>query len=90
MSRVDELIAAGFEQVSRKYRTLARLPPGTKGLEALREHNASRAREIMEKANDEAARLYRAVYASGEDKIELSEEEFKEYLKKTGRAPVLR
>lgn len=89
MSKIDEIIEAGFEQVSRKYRTLARLPPGKTGLEALAEVDPGLARNFLDQANEAAARHYRAMYAKRENKIVLSIEEFKEYLLKTGRAPVL-
>jgi hypothetical protein len=89
MSRVDELIAAGFQQVSRKYRRLARTPANKTALEALAEVAPEYARQILAHAEDRAARHFRAVHASGEDRIELSAEEFKEYLGKTGRSPEL-
>jgi len=89
MSRVDDLITAGFQQVSRKYRLLARTPANKTPLEALAEVEPAYAKHILAQANDRAARHYMAVHARGEDKVELSYGEFVEYLKKTGRAPVL-
>ena len=85
MSRVDELIRNGFEQVSRKYRTLARLPPGKTGLEALAEVYPDLAAHFLRNANRIAAEQYLRCYAKGEDKIELTRDEFNEYLEKTGR-----
>lgn len=90
MSRVDQIIAGGFKQVSRKYRTLARVPAGKAPLDALREVNPQAAKRLEERIADWATDEYIRCHAEGENKVELSVEEFKEYLGKTGRAPVLK
>jgi hypothetical protein len=89
-SRVDALIVAGFEQVSRKYRTLARLPAGKTGLEALAEVDAALAARFLQNANEHAAEQYRRCFARHENKVELTIDEFNEYLEKTGRKGSLR
>ena len=85
MSRIDDLIAAGFQQVSRKYRMLARLPPGMTGLEALATVDPQLAAHMLLNANRQAAEQYMRVYAKGPDQVTLTEHEFDEYLGKTGR-----
>jgi len=90
MSRVDEVIAGGFKQVSRKYRMLARVPTGKTPIEALREVDPRAAKRLEERLHDWATNEYIRCHAEGENKVELSVEEFKEYLGKTGRAPVLK
>ncbi len=89
MSRVDEFIQGGYQQVSRRYRLIARLPSGKTGLEALAEVNPELAKHFLAQANEQAARQYLARHADGENKVELTDDEFREYLGKTGRAPVL-
>jgi hypothetical protein len=89
MNRVGVLIATGFKQVSRKYRKLARIPAGKTGLEALAEVAPDLAAHFLAQAQERAADHYRSRYATGEDAVELSDEDFKEYLAKTGRAPIL-
>jgi len=89
MSKVDDLIALGFQQVSRKYRLLARIPAGKTGLQALAEVQPDYARQILDNAERQAAAAYMRIHACGDDRVELTREEFEEYLSKTGRAPVL-
>ena len=55
---VNYLILVGFEQVSRKYRTLARLPLGKTGLEALAEVDPDLAAQFLRNANRMAAEQY--------------------------------
>jgi hypothetical protein len=87
VSRVDELIAGGFKQVSRKYRHLARLPPGKTGLEALAEVDPRLAAHFLARANESAEMMFlRVHHADGPDHVTLTVEEFKEYLGKTGRS----
>jgi hypothetical protein len=89
MSRVDNIIASGFRQTSRKYRRLARVPQGKTPFEALKEVDPHYAEMLLERLNNWAENEYLRVHANGEDVVELSDDEFKEYLAKTGRAPVL-
>lgn len=86
LSRVDELIAEGYEQISRKYRTLARLPYGKTGLEALAEVDPDLAVQYLRNAEEMAKSQYLRVYSR--DKVELTTEAFNEFLQKTGRRPV--
>ena len=86
MRDIDKLIEDGYEQVSRKYRTVARLPPGKTGLEALREVDPRLADQFLKNANEMAKHQYLRCYDS--DKIELTYEEFSEFLIKTGRSPL--
>ena len=83
---VDELLQQGVKQISRKYRTVARLPVGMTGLDALRERSPERYAQIMRRAESWAAEEYRIGVAKDYgDEFELTVEEFSEFLKKTGR-----
>jgi hypothetical protein len=86
MSKVEQLIAEGFEQVSRRYRRLARLPYGKTGLEALAEVDPELAAHMLDSVNRRAAEQYMRVYAKDDEKIELNAEEFDEYLRLTRRS----
>jgi hypothetical protein len=79
--KVADLIAAGYKQTSRRYRMLARIPPGKTGLEALAEFDSHLAEHFLENANRAAASQYMSCYAKGDDKLELTEEEFNEFLR---------
>lgn len=81
MSRVDDLIAAGYQQVSRKHRLLARVPTGLTGLEALRTVDPFMADRMEKAVHDQAADYYRRVHSK--EQVELTREEFEEYLTKT-------
>jgi hypothetical protein len=85
---VDELLKQGVRQLSRKYRTVARLPPGMTGLQALQERAPERYKEVMKRAEEWAAEDYcRYVAEKYGDHFELTVEQFNEYLAKTGRRP---
>jgi hypothetical protein len=88
MRNIDELIAQGYEQTSRKYRIVARLPPGKTGLEALAEVDPGLAANILRNANEQAAQQFRRVHAQGEDQLTLTWGEFNEFLVKTGKGPM--
>ncbi len=79
-TKVDELMAAGYEQVSRKYRLVGCLPPGKTGLEALREVNPALAQSFLNNANEQAKFMF--LRGNNEHTIELSPTEFEEFLTK--------
>lgn len=76
---------AGYRQLSRKHRIVARLPPGKTGLEALREADSEAYERVMRLAEESAAEDYRRFHARGEDRRELSIEEFAAFRKAGGR-----
>lgn len=83
---IDELLQQGAQQVSRKYRIVARLPVGMTGLDALRERSPERYADVMRRAEQWAADEYRRDVACRHgDYFELTVEEFNEFLEKTGR-----
>lgn len=85
---VDELLSQNVEQLSRKFRSVARLPPGMTGLEALRERAPEHYASVMQRAERWAADEYRRYVASKYgDAFDLTPKEFNEYLVKTGRRP---
>lgn len=82
------LIAQGGEQTGRKYRSVARLPPGMTGLQALKERAPEEYAKVMRQAEDTAARAYRIYEASKHgDAFVLTVAEFNEFLTLTGRKP---
>jgi hypothetical protein len=84
--KVADLIKQGYEQISRKYRMLGRLPEGKTGLEALREVDPRLAQHFLDNANNAAKDQYIRCYTRGEPyRIELTREEFDEFLRQTGR-----
>lgn len=85
--KAERLVSEGWEQISRKYRMLARLPPGLTGLEALREHDHKLVDRFLAVAEDNARFQYLRVYAPEEHRIELTREEFAAYLVVTKRSP---
>lgn len=86
--RVDVLLEQGVRQLSRKYRTVARLPPGMTGLEALKQRAPEKYARVMAWAEDRAAEEYCRYEAKKYgDEFELSVSEFNEFLAKTGRKP---
>jgi hypothetical protein len=68
---------------------LARVPLGKTPLEALEDADPHAAAQLVSWLNDRARAMYVRVYAEGENRVELSDEEFLEFLGKTGRVPVL-
>ena len=62
----EELVRAGWQCMSNKYRIIARLPEGATGLEVLRERSPLKFREIMEHTELRAADVYRRMYAPSE------------------------
>ena len=88
MSRVDDLIAAGFQQTSRRFRMLARMPAGMTGLQALATVDPNLAARLQQHAEETAAEHYRRVYAPPADQVTLTPAEFDEFLVKTGRRVV--
>jgi len=73
--RARDLVAGGYRQISSKYRTVARMPPGMTGLEALANVNPRLAQGYLDNANELAAQQYLRCYP-GVDKIILTYEEF--------------
>jgi hypothetical protein len=59
-----ELIAAGYEQVSAKYRHVARLPEGMTGIEALAMHDPGELRRIQDEIERRCAATFRRVFSS--------------------------
>lgn len=85
--KAKKLVEDGYEQISRKYRTLARLPEGMTGIEALRSADPFLAQRFLDNAERAAKEQYMRVYSKAEDRAELTVEEFNAYLKATGRGP---
>jgi hypothetical protein len=73
--RARDLVAGGYQQISSKYRLVARLPPGMTGLEALAKVDPRLAQNFLDNANELAAQQYLRCYP-GVDKIRLTYEEF--------------
>jgi hypothetical protein len=83
---VDQLLEQRCEQTSRKYRGVARLPPGMTGLQALKAYAANEYKRVMQDAESRAADVYRTYIAQKRgDHFTLSKEAFREFLLKTGR-----
>ncbi len=66
------LIDQGHQQTSGTYGHVARLPEGQTGLQALDKHDPEMAKIIRNRAEQQAARHYRRVIASGKNKVMLS------------------
>ncbi len=80
---VRELIDGGYVQVSSKYRTLARLPPGKTALEALDVRYPEHAQHVRKQC-DNIARS-RALCLLGQfDQVELTPAEFAEFKRLNG------
>jgi hypothetical protein len=77
-----ELLAKGYQQISRKYRHVARLPEGKTGLQALMEVDPLLAKRMLDSAESYAKEHYLRVHAK--DKLTLSEEEFEAFKKAGG------
>lgn len=72
-----ELVAAGYMQVSRKYQTVARLPPGKTAIEAMKELHPRAYQRILEDIEQSAQRQYLRLYARADgNTLELTEEQF--------------
>ena len=83
---VQELIDQGYESTSNKYRTVARLPPGKTGVEALREVSPHDYALIVYRIEQQCASAYRRIYAQRNgDQIELSVEEFRQFKQAGGK-----
>jgi len=82
-SVAQRLVDEGYKQVSRKYRTVARLPPGMTGLEAMRTVDPAFVEDMMRRLNDAAAEQYLRVYAK--DTVEVPIKDWPEWLRLTGR-----
>lgn len=87
MSKVDELLKRGAQQISRKHRTVAVLPEGMTGLDALERYCPEEFERLMQRIEDSAADSYRrspAAYRNGHQ-INLTVDQFQEFLQRTGR-----
>lgn len=90
------MVRDGYEQLSRKFRTVARLPKGLNGYEALARHDSYMANHFLDQAMRNCAREYMVLYAkkdqeSGLDTdlhVELTDEEFREWLRLRGCDPL--
>lgn len=71
------LIRQGYQQISRKYRLVARLPEGKTGIEALRDVDPALISRWEENLERRAAEFFCRVYSK--DTLELSEVDFKEF-----------
>lgn len=95
MRDIAAMIKAGYEQLSRKYRTVARLPSGMNGYEALKRHDRYLANHFLEQAMRNCAREYMVRYAKNDQRngldtdlyVELTDEEFREWLGQRGCDP---
>ena len=75
--RARMLRAAGYQQTSRKYRHVARIPAGLTAIEAVRRHDPRQAERFLQMAEEWAASHYRTYYAERDGCHEtLSEGEF--------------
>lgn len=83
-TKVEKLIRRGYKQTSSKYRTVACLPEGMTGLQALESYNPDAYKALMERTEQQAADTFRRVNATGLLQLELTEEEFTEFKKKGG------
>jgi hypothetical protein len=86
VARARELVAAGYQSISNKYRLVARLPEGKTGLEALAMVNPDLAAHFLENANLSAARQFMRVYAKEPERLELNAEEFKAFKANGGQS----
>lgn len=84
---MNKYVAAGYRQISRRYRTVARLPEGKTGKEALRTAARRDVYDVdgwVETLGEEAAASrYLRCYAT--DRLTLTREEFDAFLKEGGR-----
>lgn len=84
--RALELVAQGYKQISRKYRTLGRLPEGMTGLEALATADPDLAKRMLDGVNERAGEQFMRCFARGKElTVTLTQGEFAEYLRATGR-----
>jgi hypothetical protein len=81
--KISDLIKRGYRQVSRKYRRVAALPEGKTGIQAIRDADPSYYKGVVARIEESCADQYLRVYAK--DKLELTREEFAEFLRQTGR-----
>lgn len=82
-----ERIAAGYRQVSRKHRTVAKLPAGETGLEALARRAPLAYAHLMQQMEQRAADTYRRIYAESEGNwLELDSFDFEAFRKAGGGA----
>lgn len=77
-AKAQRLIDEGWEQTSRKYRAVARLPAGKTGLQALLEVDPLRVLRLLENAEMWAADEFRRVHSHEENGMrqELTNVEF--------------
>ena len=87
MPNVKELFDQGYKQVSRKYRQLAGLPAGKTGIQALEAHHGHY-ESFMKDMEERAAEYYRTYCAAKDGNVvQLTPEEFNEWLVLNGRTP---
>lgn len=69
-----------WKQTSRKYRHVARLPPGKTGIQALKDASPDECRRVEELLERQCAAQYLRLYAAKEGfREELTEEEFENF-----------
>jgi hypothetical protein len=85
--RAQWIIDQGFKQVSRRYRTVTRIPPGMTGLEALRSWSPEQYDQFMTGVQRQAADMYRRMCPTAE-KLELGVEEFNAFLLANNTGPL--
>lgn len=81
--KVQGLIDQGYMQVSHKYRSLAKLPEGMTGLEALAKFAPDFHKDLVRRMEAQARSQFLRVY-SKEESIELTQEEFAVFKKLNG------
>ena len=87
MSKIDEWIAQGIMTISRKYRRVFLPPIGKSFVETIKEQDSNLYNHLMEDLEFRAKEMYRSKLAEKNgDVFELSREEFRELLMKTGRS----
>jgi hypothetical protein len=85
-TKVEHLIQRGAIQLSRKYRIVGVLPDGRTGLQCLRELDPDQA-AFFEKRLEEWS-LHEFLSRSAENQVELTVEEFNEWLRRRGCKPL--
>lgn len=76
----EQLVAAGYMQISRAYRRVARLPPGKTAIEAIKEGHPRLYQQLVEDMEESAKRNYLRLCAEKDGNgLELTEELFKQF-----------
>lgn len=85
--KIRQMIAEGYIQLSRKYRLLGNLPEGKTGIEAMREVDPRMAQHFQDTFDRQMKEQFLRVYGKvGEHVVELTQEEFSEFLRQRKEA----